>query len=301
MEQFTDIKIIMLTIQHIPDYLKLIRFDKPIGTLLLLWPTLWALWIASSGLPEIHLIIIFTLGVFIMRSAGCVMNDIADKDFDPHVERTKNRPLAAKRITLQEAYDVLFVFVGIAFILALFLRWQTILLSIPALVIALSYPFAKRYHSLPQAHLGIAFSFGIPMAFMEITGTLPLEAYLIFLMNICWTLIYDTEYAMSDREDDKFINIKSSALLFESLLGTKDYWIIIGLQVVVIMCLIALGIYASYSIVIWGLTTAIVIALFTYHIQLIKDHDRLKCFKAFLHNNWVGAVIFLGLVIEYSF
>lgn len=290
----------MLTIKHIPDYLKLIRFDKPIGTLLLLWPTLWALWIASSGMPKISLIIIFTLGVFIMRSAGCVMNDIADKDFDPHVERTKDRPLAAKRITLKEAYGVLFLFVGIAFILALFLNWKTILLSIPALAIALSYPFAKRFHSLPQAHLGIAFSFGIPMAFMEITGELPLEAYLIFVMNICWTLVYDTEYAMSDREDDKFINIKSSALLFESLLGAKDYWIIIGLQTIVVTCLITLGIYAHYSSIIWSITLLIVIALFIYHVQLIKDHDRLKCFKAFLHNNWVGAVIFIGLVIEYS-
>ncbi len=291
----------MLIIKHIPDYLKLIRFDKPIGTLLLLWPTLWALWIASSGMPKISLIIIFTLGVFIMRSAGCVMNDIADKDFDPHVERTKDRPLAAKRITLKEAYGVLLVFVVIAFMLALFLSWKTILLSIPALIIALSYPFAKRYHSLPQAHLGIAFSFGIPMAFMEITGTLPLEAYLIFVMNICWTLVYDTEYAMSDREDDKFINIKSSALLFESLLGAKDYWIIIGLQTVVVICLIILGTALHYSLILWSLTILIVIALFSYQIQLIKTHDRMKCFKAFLHNNWVGAAIFAGLITIYYF
>lgn len=289
----------MLTINHIPDYLKLIRFDKPIGTLLLLWPTLWALWIASSGQPNIGLVIIFSLGVFIMRSAGCVMNDIADKDFDPHVERTKDRPLAAQRITIQEAYSVLILFVGIAFILALFLNWKTILLSIPALIIALSYPFAKRYHSLPQAHLGIAFSFGIPMAFMEITGQIPFEAYLLFFMNLCWTLVFDTEYAMSDREDDKFINIKSSALLFEKWLGQKDYWIIIGLQIIIVICLCILGFYLHYSAAIWGLTTLSVIGLFIYHIQLIKNHDRLKCFKAFLHNNWVGAAIFIGLVIQY--
>lgn len=289
----------MLTIKHIPDYLKLIRFDKPIGTLLLLWPTLWAVWIASDGKPSIGIVIIFVLGVFIMRSAGCIMNDIADKDFDPHVERTKTRPLAARRITLKEAYSLLLLFVVIAFILALFLSWKTILLSIPALIIALSYPFAKRYHSLPQAHLGIAFSFGIPMAFMEITNHLPFEAYLIFIMNICWTLVFDTEYAMSDREDDKSINIKSSALLFESLLGNKDYWIIIALQICVIICLITLGMYLHYSPYIWGITTIVVIALFSYHITLIKNHDRGLCFKAFLHNNWIGLVIFSGLVIQY--
>lgn len=290
----------MLTIKHIPDYLKLIRFDKPIGTLLLLWPTLWAVWIASEGKPSLGMVIIFSLGVFIMRSAGCIMNDIADKDFDPHVERTRTRPLAAGRISLKEAYSLLLVFIVIAFILALFLTWQTIVLSIPALIIALSYPFAKRYHSLPQAHLGIAFSFGIPMAFVQISGSLPLEAYIIFIMNICWTLVYDTEYAMSDREDDKSINIKSSALLFERLLGSKDYWIIIGLQSIVILNLIILGIYLHYSLLVWGITIASVITLFFYHIQLIKNHDRALCFKAFLHNNWVGLIIFLGIVVQYT-
>lgn len=289
----------MLTIKHFPAYLKLIRFDKPIGTLLLLWPTLWSLWIASDGYPTFKLVIIFSLGVFIMRSAGCIMNDIADKDFDPHVERTKTRPLAAKDITLKEAYALLALFVILAFCLALFLTWPTILLSIPALIIALSYPFAKRYHSLPQAHLGIAFSFGIPMAFVQITGTLPPEAIIIFIMNICWTLVYDTEYAMSDREDDKSINIKSSALLFERLLGKKDYWIIIGLQSLVVICLIILGIYLDYSAIIWGLTIIAVITLFSYHIQMIKNHDRVLCFKAFLHNNWVGTTIFIGLLAQY--
>lgn len=289
----------MLTIKHFPAYLKLIRFDKPIGTLLLLWPTLWSLWIASDGRPSINLVIIFSLGVFIMRSAGCIMNDIADKDFDPHVERTKSRPLAARDITLKEAYTLLCLFIIIAFILALFLTWPTILLSIPALIIALSYPFAKRYHSLPQAHLGIAFSFGIPMAFVQITGSLTFEACLIFFMNICWTLVYDTEYAMSDREDDKAINIKSSALLFESLLGKKDYWIIIGLQIIIILCLIILGLSLHYSPLIWGVTIIAVIALFSYHIRLIKNHDRSLCFKAFLHNNWVGTVIFIGLFTQY--
>ncbi|MBS7836750.1 4-hydroxybenzoate octaprenyltransferase [Wohlfahrtiimonas chitiniclastica] len=289
----------MLTYKHIPDYLKLIRFDKPIGTLLLLWPTVWAVWIASDGAPDLDILIIFVLGVFIMRSAGCIMNDIADKDFDPHVERTKDRPLAARRVTVKEAYQLLLLFVVVAFLLALMLSWQTILLSIPALILALSYPFAKRYHSLPQAHLGIAFSFGIPMAFMQITGSVPLEAWLIFAMNILWTLAYDTEYAMSDREDDKSINIKSSALLFERLLGSHDYFIIIGMQVVIIALLITLGIYLHFSWP-WWCTVAVVAGLFIHHINMIKDHDRLRCFQAFLHNNWVGAAIFLGLVAQYA-
>lgn len=289
----------MLTLAHTPHYLKLIRFDKPIGTLLLLWPTLWALWIASVGIPNIGVLIIFSLGVFIMRSAGCIMNDIADKEFDPHVERTKTRPLAAKSITVKEAYSLLLLFIFIALILALFLHWQTLLLSVPALIIALTYPFAKRYHSLPQAHLGVAFSFGIPMVFMETTNHLPLEAYLLFIMNISWTLIYDTEYAMSDREDDKSINIKSSALLFERLLGNRDYWIIIGLQAFFILLMIFIGIYLHYSLMIWPATILAVIALFLYHIMLIKDHHRLNCFKAFLHNNWVGITVFIGLFIQY--
>lgn len=290
---------IMLTPKHIPDYLKLIRFDKPIGTLLLLWPTLWALWIASQGIPSLSTLIIFCLGVFIMRSTGCIMNDIADKDFDPHVDRTRERPLAARRISLTEAYTLLFLFIIIAFILALFLTWQTILLSIPALIIALSYPFAKRYHSLPQAHLGIAFSFGIPMAFMEIVGHLPLEAYLIFFMNIIWTLIYDTEYAMSDREDDKSINIKSSALLFERLMGKKDYWIIILLQFFMVLLMVAIGKNLHFN-TLWIITIILVIIIFIYHINLIKHHDRLKCFKAFLHNNWVGIIILSGIMLQYS-
>lgn len=288
----------MLKIQNIPYYLQLMRIEKPIGSYLLMWPTLWGIWIASEGLPSAKVIIIFMLGVFIMRSAGCVINDIADRDIDKFVERTKDRPLTAGKVTTKEALSLLILLVIIAGILALFLSYKTILLSIPALLIALSYPFMKRIHSLPQAHLGVAFAFGIPMAFMEIQGSLPITAYLLFLANICWTLIYDTEYAMSDREDDKSINIKSSALLFESLLGKKDYYIIIGLQVAMIALLLIVALIENL-VPYFLLSLFIVINLFYYQIILIKDHDRLSCFRAFIHNNWVGFVIFIGLFLNY--
>lgn len=288
----------MLKIQNIPYYLQLMRIEKPIGSYLLMWPTLWGIWIASEGLPSAKVIIIFMLGVFIMRSAGCVINDIADRDIDKFVERTKDRPLTAGKVTTKEALSLLILLVIIAGILALFLSYKTILLSIPALLIALSYPFMKRIHSLPQAHLGVAFAFGIPMAFMEIQGSIPITAYLLFLANICWTLIYDTEYAMSDREDDKSINIKSSALLFESLLGKKDYYIIIGLQVAMIALLLIVALIENL-VPYFLLSLFIVINLFYYQIILIKDHDRLNCFRAFIHNNWVGFVIFIGLFLNY--
>ncbi len=288
----------MLKIQNIPYYLQLMRVEKPIGSYLLMWPTLWGVWIASNGMPSAKILIIFMLGVFVMRSAGCVINDIADRDIDKFVERTKDRPLTSGKVTTKEAASLLFLLVMIAGILALFLSAKTILLSIPALLIALSYPFMKRFHSLPQAHLGVAFAFGIPMAFMEIQGSLPLTAYLLFFTNIAWTLIYDTEYAMSDREDDKSINIKSSALLFESWLGKKDYYIIIGLQA--FMTLLLLIITSIEGLTPYFLLSIfIVIALFYYQITLIKDHDRMNCFKAFLHNNWVGLALFVGLFLNY--
>lgn len=288
----------MLKIQNIPYYLQLMRVEKPIGSYLLMWPTLWGVWIASNGMPSAKILIIFMLGVFVMRSAGCVINDIADRDIDKFVERTKDRPLTSGKVTTKEAASLLFLLVMIAGILALFLSAKTILLSIPALLIALSYPFMKRFHSLPQAHLGVAFAFGIPMAFMEIQGSLPLTAYLLFFTNIAWTLIYDTEYAMSDREDDKSINIKSSALLFESWLGKKDYYIIIGLQAFMILLLLIITSIEGLTPY-FLLSIFIVIALFYYQITLIKDHDRMNCFKAFLHNNWVGLALFVGLFLNY--
>ncbi len=288
----------MLKIQNTPYYLQLMRVEKPIGSYLLMWPTLWGIWIASDGLPSAKVLIIFMLGVFVMRSAGCVINDIADRDIDKFVERTKDRPLTSGKVTTKEAVSLLLLLIVIAAILALFLSFKTILLAIPALLIALSYPFMKRFHSLPQAHLGVAFAFGIPMAFMEIQGSLPLTAYLLFITNILWTLIYDTEYAMSDREDDKSINIKSSALLFESWLGKKDYYIIIALQTVMSLLLVTISAIENLTPYFLG-SIFIVIGLFYYQIKLIKDHDRLNCFKAFIHNNWVGLTLFIGLFLNY--
>lgn len=288
----------MLKIKNIPYYLQLMRVEKPIGSYLLMWPTLWGIWIASQGQPSAKVLIIFMLGVFIMRSAGCVINDIADRDIDKFVERTKDRPLTSGKVTTKEAATLLLLLVVIAGILALFLSAKTMLLAIPALIIALSYPFMKRFHSLPQAHLGVAFAFGIPMAFMEIQGSLPTSAYLLFIVNIVWTLIYDTEYAMSDREDDKSINIKSSALLFESWLGAKDYYIIIGLQCTMVFLLFMISMLESLSFY-FPLSIFIVISLFYVQIKMIKNHDRQHCFQAFLDNNWVGLALFAGLFLSY--
>lgn len=288
----------MLQRKNIPYYLQLMRVERPIGTLLLLWPTLWGIWIASNGHPPISTLLIFTLGVFIMRSAGCVINDIADREFDKHVERTKERPLTSGKVTLKEAISLLMLLLLIALSLALFLSLKTLLLAIPALLIALSYPYMKRFHSLPQAHLGLAFAFGIPMAFMEIRGYVPLEAYLLILANICWTLIYDTEYAMCDREDDKSINVRSSALLFEKWLGERDYYIIMGLQIVMLLLLLSLSLLLNHSAILY-LSLFGVALLFWHQIWLIKGHDRLSCFNAFLQNNWVGALYFSGLLLHY--
>ncbi len=288
----------MLQIQHIPYYLQLMRVEKPIGSYLLMWPTLWAIWMASEGQPQAHIVVIFMLGVFLMRSAGCVINDIADRDIDKHVERTKDRPLTAGKISLKEAISLLVLLVVLSGILALFLSWKTLLLSIPALLIALSYPFMKRFHSLPQAHLGVAFAFGILMAFMEIQGRIPAVGYLLFVTNILWTLIYDTEYAMSDREEDKALNIKSSALLFEALLGKQDYYLIIALQILMVLCLIIIALQLQITTYfLWAIL--FVIILFYYQVKLIKTHDKIRCFQAFLHNHYVGLVIFIGLFLNY--
>lgn len=288
----------MLQIQHIPYYLQLMRVEKPIGSYLLMWPTLWTIWMASEGQPQAHIVVIFMLGVFLMRSAGCVINDIADRDIDKHVERTKDRPLTAGKISLKEAISLLVLLVVLSGILALFLSWKTLLLSIPALLIALSYPFMKRFHSLPQAHLGVAFAFGILMAFMEIQGRIPAVGYLLFVTNILWTLIYDTEYAMSDREEDKALNIKSSALLFEALLGKQDYYLIIALQILMVLCLIIIALQLQITTYfLWAIL--FVIILFYYQVTLIKTHDKIRCFQAFLHNHYVGLVIFIGLFLNY--
>ena len=280
-------------LQRVTDYALLMRWDKPIGALLLLWPTLWALWLAGQGQPQQPIVVIFLLGVWVMRSCGCAINDIADREFDPHVERTRSRPLAAGRISLQEAIAV-FIGMGlIALVLVLQLNWLCFLLSLIGLAVAVSYPFMKRFHHLPQAHLGIAFGWGVPMAYAALTGTVPLEAWLLFFANMAWVLVYDTEYAMSDREDDLKVGVKSSAILF----GERDRHIVGGLQVLTLILMLAVGIvnqmgWPYYLGLLGGALT------FVYQQYLIAVRDRQDCFRAFLNNNGFGLAVFCGIVLD---
>jgi len=272
-------------------YEKLMRLDKPIGILLLLWPTLWALWLAVRGMPDWTVLAIFLLGTVLMRSAGCVINDYADRDFDPHVARTKERPLAAKRISTTEALILAAVLALIAFALVLQLNRLTILLSFGALFIAVSYPFTKRFLALPQAYLGVAFSFGIPMAYAAQLSAVPLSAWVLVSANIFWTVAYDTEYAMVDRADDQRIGIRTAAILF----GRFDVTAVMLCHAVFLSILAALGWYLQ---LLWpyyvGLMTAAVLIAQQY--RMIRDREPDRCFGAFLDNNWVGAVIFAGIV-----
>jgi 4-hydroxybenzoate polyprenyltransferase len=281
--------------RQFPYYLQLIRFNRPIGTYLLLWPTLWALWFAAEGLPDLHILLIFSLGVFVMRSAGCAINDFADRKIDGHVKRTKDRPLATGKITPKEALMVFAVLSLIAFILVLQLNLATILLSTVALLLAASYPFTKRYHSLPQAHLGAAFAWAVPMAFTAVTGdTPPLIAWLLFITTLLWTTAYDTLYGMVDRDDDIKLGMKSSAILF----ADKDKLIVGILQAFTIILLLLIGYLASRGGLYYlGVTTAT--GLFVYQQQLIKDREPQACFKAFLNNHWFGMIVFIGLALDY--
>lgn len=276
-------------------YLLLIRLDKPIGILLLLWPTLAALWFASNGKPDWHLVAIFCAGTVLMRSAGCAINDFADRDIDKHVKRTAERPLTSGKIAPWEALIVTAVLALTAFMLVLSLNTLTIQLSFAAILIAVSYPYFKRFFAIPQAYLGIAFGFGIPMAFAAVQGAVPVAAWLLLLANIFWAIAYDTEYAMVDREDDLKIGIKTSAITF----GRFDVF-------AVMLC------YAlSLSIVLWvgwqyglrgwfvaGLAVAAGCAV--YHYTLIRKRDRAGCFTAFKHNNWLGAAVFAGIAVNYA-
>jgi 4-hydroxybenzoate polyprenyltransferase len=280
-----------ITVERLRVWAQLMRLDKPVGIYLLLWPTLWALWLAAGGLPPPGLLAIFVAGTVLMRSAGCVINDFADRGFDGHVERTKGRPLASGRATPREAL-ILF---GVLALLALLVAWPlnaaALWLSVPALLIAASYPFAKRFHALPQAHLGIAFSWGIPMAFAAVGGRVDWTlAAPLMAANLCWTIAYDTLYAMVDRDDDLKIGVKSSAILF----GHADR-LIIGLLQTAALGLLGfigwrLGLGAPYWL---GLALA---ALFVAHqLWQVRHRDRAACFAAFLGNNRVGALVFLGL------
>jgi len=272
-------------------YIRLMRLDKPIGILLLLWPTLWALWIASDGHPSLLSLFVFVAGTTLMRSAGCVMNDLADRNFDGHVTRTKKRPLVAGELSVREAKILAMVLCLMAFTLVLLLNRLTILLSLPALFLAASYPYTKRFFVLPQAYLGVAFGFGIPMAFAAVQNTVPLAAWIMLVANIAWSLAYDTEYAMVDREDDLKIGIHSSAITFGrfEVIAIMFFYSLMLTLLVIVGRLENLGI--CYDI---GLLAALCIAI--YHFSLIKNREPNLCFKAFLHNNWLGAVIFVGIL-----
>jgi 4-hydroxybenzoate polyprenyltransferase len=275
-------------------YEKLMRLDKPIGILLLLWPTLWGLWISSYGRPDWVILWIFVLGTVLMRSAGCVINDYADRDFDKHVVRTQNRPLPSGQVSAKEALLLAAVLALLAFELILPLDRLVILLSVPALLIAATYPFTKRFFAIPQAYLGIAFGFGIPMAYAANVGTVPLIAWVLLIANLFWAIAYDTEYAMVDRDDDIRIGIKTSAITF----GKYDVLAVMGCYAVMLAILAGVGLRFNFGALYYaGLLAAA--GIMGYHYTLIKDRERDKCFKAFLHNNWVGAAIFAGIALDH--
>ncbi len=275
-------------------YWQLTRLNRPIGILLLLWPTLWALWIASAGHPDIPILFIFIAGTVLMRSAGCVINDVADRDIDCHVKRTQNRPITSGKIRSREAIWLAIALAVLAFLLILPLNALTLWLSIPALFLAASYPFTKRFLVVPQAYLGIAFGFGIPMAFAAIQGSVPLIAWELLLANIAWCIAYDTEYAMVDRDDDIHLGIHSSALFF----AEYDVIAVMLLYAISLIILTIIGYSSGLGVFYFlGLITAAGIAL--YHYRLIRQRERAQCFKAFLHNNWFGGIIFIGLVLNY--
>lgn len=275
-------------------YEKLMRLDKPIGILLLLWPTLWALWISSRGHPDWVVVWIFLLGTVLMRSAGCVMNDIADRNFDPHVERTKHRPLAAGLVSKKEALLLTTGLTLLAFMLVLQLNRLTIHLSFAALFLAASYPLTKRFLSIPQAYLGIAFGFGIPMAYAAQLDHISPIAWWLLAANVLWAIAYDTEYAMVDRDDDIRIGIRSSALFFGRFDVPAIMLCYVGTLAILAYVGLRLGLKWPYF---GGLIAAAGLAI--YHFTLIRHRDRVKCFKAFLHNNWVGAAIFIGIAANY--
>lgn len=275
-------------------YSRLMRTDRPIGSLLLLWPTYWALWIAARGTPDWHILIIFTIGVFSMRAAGCVINDFADRKFDGSVERTKNRPLPRGDVTEKEAKILFAVLVLVSFGLVLTLNTMTIWLSVAGLALAWIYPFVKRVSHLPQVVLGAAFGWSIPMAFAAVSESLPAVCWLLFAVNIIWSVIYDTQYAMVDRNDDLKIGVKSTAILF----GRFDKIIIGVLQLVMILMLLWTGMMANLSgIFYWSLLLAG--ALFVYQQRLMADRERDPCFQAFMNNNYVGFILFLGMLVSY--
>jgi 4-hydroxybenzoate polyprenyltransferase len=280
--------------QKLTLYFRLMRLDRPIGILLLLWPTLWAIWIASKGHPPLPVLFIFIAGTILMRSAGCVINDYADRDIDKHVKRTQHRPVTSGQVSPREALWLAITLAIIAFLLILPLNKLTVLLSVPAVFLAGSYPFTKRFLALPQAYLGMAFGFGIPMAFAALQGSIPAVAWWLLLANVFWCIAYDTEYAMVDRDDDIHLGIHSSALFF----GKYDVFAVMCCYAAALIILAGLGNTLSLGAAFY---TALFVAsgIATYHYTLIRQRQRDRCFKAFLHNNWFGAVVFAGLILDY--
>lgn len=277
------------------SYGYLIRLDKPIGTLLLLWPTLWALWLASSGTPDLSILLIFVIGTFLMRSAGCAINDYADRDFDRHVKRTQGRPVTSGKISGKEAVTVAGLLALVAFLLIQPLNAFTKQLSVLALLVAFIYPFTKRFFAMPQAILGIAFGFGIPMAYAAILDFIPLEAWILFVGNIFWAIAYDTAYAMVDRDDDLRLGLRTSAITFGRLdvIAIAISYAILFLSQLWVAQLASLS---NYFLLGWFPALACAI----YHVKLVSSRNREDCFKAFRHNNWLGGFLFLGIVLGLS-
>lgn len=295
LKKLNSSRLYQFIIDRLEQYSLLIRLDKPIGIYLLLWPTLWALWIAAEGWPDPLVLFVFISGVFLMRSAGCAINDYADRDIDPHVERTKNRPLAAGRISTKET---LAIFSGLsisAFALVLLMNSLTIYMSFVGIILAASYPFMKRFHYMPQVHLGAAFGWSAPMAFTAQANEITALTWLIFMATVLWATAYDTMYAMADREDDLKIGVKSTAILF----GDADKVIIGLLQALLLLDLLLIGTSSELGLYYFsGLFIASCFAI--YQQYLIKDRLPEKCFKAFLNNNWFGLCVFVGLFVDLS-
>ena len=278
--------------QRLHSYARLIRLDKPIGTLLLLWPTYWALWLSNQGMPPLDLLIIFTLGTFLMRSAGCAINDYADRDFDRHVERTKNRPITSGQISGKEAVAIAALLALLSLALIQPLNSLTKQLSVFAIIIAAIYPFTKRFFAMPQAVLGLAFGFGIPMAYAASQNQVPLEAWVLFVGNLFWTIAYDTAYAMVDRDDDLRLGLHTSAITF----GRFDLIAIAVCYGLLLFSQLWVAYLAGLNDLFWfGWVGALICAI--YHVSLVRTRQREACFKAFRHNNWLGAFLFLGIVL----
>jgi 4-hydroxybenzoate polyprenyltransferase len=281
--------------ERLARYIRLVRLDRPIGIFLLLWPALWALWIAGQGEPPWPVVLIFLAGVVLMRSAGCAINDYADRRVDGQVARTRARPLATGSVNPGEAVGVFVVLSLVSFGLVLVLNWQTIALSVVALGLAIIYPFMKRYTYWPQAFLGAAFGWAVPMAFTAVSGAVPLVGWLLFAAAVLWALIYDTQYAMVDRDDDLKVGVKSTAILF----GRYDWLMIAVLELILLALLAYIGALSDRGVWFYG-GLAVSALLSIYHLWLIRHREPVDCFKAFLHNNYSGMAIFIGLVLDYA-